>query len=214
MRIPDANTSESESSDEEENGVVTPETGQETVSDLSTGSPVGSGLEDKDGDVISIDNIGEVTPRSWEHKKQVHEMCLILQMTFPTHSMSLLRDPNVWIGDTRVTANTCFDKTGCTNKRENNALSLGIEGKATGCISECDIPGIICDKHGNEIQSVTVTNCRNNPKANFNLLSLTKLLKDGWQMAGDDESITMSKGPTSIKFDIVIPTQNGAIYAT
>ena len=68
---------------------------------------------------------------------------------------------------------------------------MGIEGKASKCHSEVDIPGTICDKYGNEVQNVTLKKCRYNPKSNFNLLSLTKLLMDGWIMTGDQNVIVM-----------------------
>jgi len=90
---------------------------------------------------------------------------------------------------------------------------MGIEGKASKCHSEVDIPGIICDKYGNEVQEVTLRKCRYNPNANFNLLSLTKLLMDGWKMTGDNNAIVMRKGDCEIRFDIVIKTETGAIYA-
>ena len=126
----------------------------------------------------------------------------------------MLRDPNIFIGDTGATADVTHDKTGCINETENGALSVGIEGEASKCVSQVDLPGIICDKHGNEKLHVTLKKMRFNPKANFNLLSLTKLIMDGWKMTGDEEAIVMRKGGAEIRFDIVIKTERGAIFAT
>ena len=67
------------------------------------------------------------------------------------------------------------DKTGCINEQENGALSVGIEGEASRCVSQVDLHGIICNKHGNEKQQVTLRKMRYNPKANFNLLRLMKI---------------------------------------
>jgi len=106
------------------------------------------------------------------------------------------------------------DKTGCINEQENSSLSVGIEGEASRCVSQVDLPGIICDRHGNEKQHITLKKMRYNPKANFNLLSLTKLLMDGWTMTGDANAIVMRKGSSEIRFDIVIKTERGAIFAT
>jgi len=86
------------------------------------------------------------------------------------------------------------DKTGCINEQENSALSIGIEGEASRCVSQADLPGIICDRHGNEKQQITLRKMRHNSKANINLLSLTKLLMDGWTMTGDANAIMMGKG--------------------
>ena len=76
---------------------------------------------------------------------------------------------------------------------------MGINGKASKCHSEVDIPGIICDKYGNEVQETTLRKCRYNPNANFNLLSLTKLPMDGWKMNGDNNAIVMRKGDCKIQ---------------
>ena len=66
-------------------------------------------------------------------------------------------------------------------------------------MSQVDLPGIICDKHGNEKQHVTLKKARYIPKANFNMLSLTKLLMNGWEMSGDADVIVMRKGSAQIR---------------
>jgi hypothetical protein len=38
------------------------------------------------------------------------------------------------------------------------------------------------------------------------------LQREGWKMVGDYSSITMTKGDMKVCFDIVIPTDKGAIY--
>ena len=79
------------------------------------------------------------------------ELELVSQQSFPTNSLSLLRDHTIFIGDAGATADVTHDKTGCINEQENHALSVGIEGEASKCACQVDLPGIICDKHGNEI---------------------------------------------------------------
>ena len=53
---------------------------------------------------------------------------LVYQQSFPTSSLSLLQDPNIFIGDAGATADVTHDKTECINEQENSALSVGIEG--------------------------------------------------------------------------------------
>jgi len=142
------------------------------------------------------------------------ELGLVSHQSFPRSSLSLLRDHNVFIGDTGVTAGVTHDKTECINEQENNVLSSGIEGEVSKCASQVDLPGIICDEHGNELQHVTLKKMRQNPKANFNLLSLTKLFMDGWTMNRDANAIVMRQGSAEIRFDIVIKTERGAIFST
>ena len=52
-----------------------------------------------------------------------------------------------------------------------------------------------------------------NRKHNFNLLSLTLMMQDGWIMSGNKEEITVTKDGMKISFDIVMPTNTGAVYA-
>ena len=47
---------------------------------------------------------------------------------------------------------------------------------------------------------------------NYNMYSITRMMKTGWKMTGDAESIQLSKDGVIIKFDIVIPTAKGCIF--
>ena len=40
----------------------------------------------------------------------------------------------------------------------------------------------------------------------YNMYIITRMMKAGWEMTGDAESIQRSKDGVIIKFDIVIPT--------
>ena len=45
------------------------------------------------------------------------------------------------------------------------------------------------------------------------LVQFVKMLRSGWKMSGDEfASITMKRGAMVIKFDIIIPTKNEALY--
>ncbi len=58
--------------------------------------------------------------------------------------------------------------------------------------------------------------CSFSTKHNFNLLSMSKLIhKQGWKIVqGDKTLIRMENGKGDvINFDIVVPTEKGAIYA-
>ena len=39
------------------------------------------------------------------------------------------------------------------------------------------------------------------------------MMKSGWKMTGDAKNITMQNNQHVIRFDIVIPTRHGAVYA-
>ncbi len=70
-------------------------------------------------------------------------------------------------------------------------------------------------KDGSSGIKVTLTDVNYNNRYNFNLVSLTKLLRKGWcAMKGDKTGITIgNKNGDEIKFDIVNPTVCRAIFA-
>jgi hypothetical protein len=54
-----------------------------------------------------------------------------------------------------------------------------------------------------------------NEKANFNLLSLSRLLKEGWTISRGDATIieVRNAGGATIRFDIVVDMPKGAVFA-
>ena len=72
-------------------------------------------------------------------------------LTFPT-DQSFLSDPNVWIADTAATVHTTPHSQGAVNKRDatrEDSITVG-NGSSESASKIADIPGIMCDKHGNE----------------------------------------------------------------
>ena len=78
-----------------------------------------------------------------------------------------------------------------------------------------DLPGQFIGKDGSSGMKATLTEVNYNPKYNFNLLSLTRLLMNGWRItSGDKTGITIkSENGSEITFNIVILTVRGAIFA-
>ena len=88
---------------------------------------------------------------------------------------------------------------------------------ANGSISKTenliDIPNWLCAKNGNKPQRSRMTNVKHLSNAAYILFSLTKRLRNGKKMKGNEDSITITKGDCELKFDICIPAPKGAIYA-
>ena len=51
------------------------------------------------------------------------------------------------------------------------------------------------------------------PTGKLNLFSVTKLLKEGWNLRGDSEKVILTSDNKTITFDIVIPTTKGLLFA-
>ncbi len=74
--------------------------------------------------------------------------------------------------------------------------------------------GSICDKEGNIIYgSSTLRDAVHVKQGAYNLLSLTKMVKDGWELYGNTEKMQLKKGGIAITFDIKICTPKGVLFA-
>ena len=51
------------------------------------------------------------------------------------------------------------------------------------------------------------------PQGKFNLFSVTKLMKQGWTLNGDKNSLSLQKNGQKLTFDIEIPTPKGMLFA-
>ena len=79
-----------------------------------------------------------------------------------------------------------------------------------------DVPGHFMTHNGKVGLRAVLKDCSYNAQNNFNLLSLLRLIhKQGWKVTkGDETGIkVVHEGRSMIIFDIVIPTEKGAIYA-
>ena len=70
-----------------------------------------------------------------------------------------------------------------------------------------DIDCVHCDKHGNEKFEMMLTDVCHMEGISLNLRSISRVLKQGWNIATTKESIVMNKGALKICFHIIIPTK-------
>ena len=77
-----------------------------------------------------------------------------------------------------------------------------------------DLLGIFVNNDGTLGLRGTLMEVNYSPKMNFNLLSLMRLLRNGWSItSGDETGIKVMKDGNVIAFDIMIPTSLGCIFA-
>ena len=175
----------------------------------------GSSSYEYDGDneisTASTDYFSDTTsnPSNFEFLLAAVERPLRLQ--FPDNH-AILQSPNVWIADTGASNHTSFTQQGGINIRPSAQKIRGITGKANAATTCFDAPCTHTDKYGEEICQVKLRGVTYIPDSNFNLCSLSKLLNSGWEMSGTEDKIVMTKGDTSLEFDIKISTHEGAIF--
>jgi hypothetical protein len=103
-----------------------------------------------------------------------------VQMQFPM-VLKLVEHPNVWVGDTGTSCNSTPHKEGIEGMHQ-LTNGIGIEngnGSLSKVTASGEIPGMVCDKTGNEVTPVKLEDVRLTPGNKFNLLSISKLLKEG-----------------------------------
>ena len=138
----------------------------------------------------------------------------VKKMGFP-EQLALLKDPNVWIADTAATVHSTPCTIGLKNVREATqceAITMGNGAKEQASMVG-DLPGMLCDKHGNQIGRGVLQQVKIIQNGQFNLFSISKMMKQGWELSGSQKEMVISKGKNRIVFDIVIPTTEGVLYA-
>jgi len=124
----------------------------------------------------------------------------------------ILKDPNIWIGDSGATSDSTFNDMRMQSCKETKSSVTMGNGKLIHPKKIGDIAVTIHNKNGNEISDAKMTDVAYIPEANFNLFSITRRLRQGFKLGGDKNSIWLEKSDKKIVFDIVIPTPKGAIY--
>lgn len=130
------------------------------------------------------------------------------------YGMSDLKENDVlFVADSGATSHTTYSYRGTINKRENDVECLGATGEGIKT-SLVDLPGQFIEEDGQLGLETLLTDVHVNETYNFNLLSLTRLIMNGWEISGRKDCIIATKGDMMIKFDIVIKTASGgALFA-
>jgi hypothetical protein len=106
-----------------------------------------------------------------------------------------LNDPSVWIGDTGATTHNTAYIVDMVNHRTATAADhiVGVTGPPAKAKTIVDIPCQVVA--GGAVQHFKLTDVAFVPNSRYNLFSLTKLMKNGWNMSGSaGTGIVMSKG--------------------
>jgi hypothetical protein len=136
------------------------------------------------------------------------------KLSFPK-MIELLSDPNVFVADSGSSAHSTGHKHGFKNldTKDLGAPFVQPNGSEVVPSGRGDLPVTVCDQHGNALQDVILADVKYIKGQHFNLISTTKLQRDGWIPGGNETASWFTKGDERIKFDIMIPTADGCIFA-
>jgi hypothetical protein len=90
---------------------------------------------------------------------------------------------------------------------------MGANGKTEKTENIGKLRGTFCDKFGSKVIDITLEDVHYVPNQAINLFSLTKAMKNGWTVHGNDDEISILKGDLKINFDIKIPTAKGFLMS-
>ena len=125
-------------------------------------------------------------------------------------TLQALNSPNMWIRDTGATKHSTKHKQGGINSRPSTSKTRGISGKAIKPSMEVDLPGMYCDKNGDDQFAVKLRDVDVIPESHYNLISVTKLMEEGHKVTGNKkDGLSVEKGGRIIKFDIRVETPKG-----
>jgi hypothetical protein len=127
-------------------------------------------------------------------------------------TLQALNSPNMWISDTGGTRHSTKYKQGGIDSRPSARRTRGIYGQAIKPSMEVDLPGMYCDKKGNNQFAVKLQDVDVIPESHYNRISLTKLTDEGHKVIGNTkDGLSVKKGGWVIKFDIRVETPKGVL---
>ena len=128
--------------------------------------------------------------------------------------MDVINHEELWIGDTGASTHMTFTGKGMSNLKAcstEERIVMGNGEKATTSHLG-DIEGQLISKNGEKEGTIKLQEVSYSPNVQFNLLSITKLLKQGWQLGASAEAMTIKKNVKVLKIDYIINTHKGMLF--
>jgi len=199
-----------------------PELEQRGEDSISTENETMSNLMEWDDAAIASEVSDEPENKASNEPKSVapneerdkHETETILPNFEIPSDFKILLSPEIWIADTGATVHNTPHEQGIENKKQPSAtdhVTVG-NGQKMQPATVGDIKGTITSKEGVALMNVTLKNVLHTPTSQYNLLSVTKLMSEGWKLSGDSNRMAMKKKNNEINFDIIIRTKRGKLF--
>ena len=141
-------------------------------------------------------------------------LCSVDRAKFSESERHKLSDPNIVIADTGASVNVSGSAKGLVNKRtarEGVTVMMG-NGQAHSPDAVGDVKVTQFGRDGTQGKNLLWKDVHISKHFEYNLLSVTKYMKEGWNLTGTETEMTLTKGETVLKFDILIKTGQGNLY--
>lgn len=90
---------------------------------------------------------------------------------------------------------------------------MAFDGNVMKITQIYDMAGMTRNADGKDVAKLTISGINHVPGARFNLFSGPYAVSQGWKFFGDSSGVTLTKGQAVLKFDLLIPTGAGYLYA-
>jgi hypothetical protein len=113
---------------------------------------------------------------------------------------------DIWIADTGATCDISPHMYGAQNVQEDSNNIVFVDGNQ----HKTSLKVNVCRWLGNDqTHAVKMSDIVYAPTAKYNMFSLTKCLKQGWHLRGDESKIELYNHDFTVTFNIKIPMKNG-----
>jgi hypothetical protein len=126
-----------------------------------------------------------------------------------------LTDPDVWIADTGATVHSTANMAYVNNWEPNtsNTVFSWVMVKKEKVTKIGKVEGISKDKDGINQGNIISSDVMFLPNGKYNLISETKVMKNGWKLEGNSNHIKLKKDDKKFVFNIKINTSRGVSFA-
>jgi hypothetical protein len=126
-----------------------------------------------------------------------------------------LTDPDLWIADTGATVQSTANIAYANNWEPNTSNTVVVmgNGKKEKVTKIGKIEGSAKDKDGINQGNIILSDVMFLPNGKYNLISVTKVMKNGWKLEGDSNHFKLKKDKKEFVFNIKINTSRGILFA-
>jgi hypothetical protein len=126
----------------------------------------------------------------------------------------LLTNSNLWIADTGATVHSTSNKSLSSDWVEENdtVIAMG-NGQKEDAVFKGSVKGVAMDSNGKLQVNIILSDVMYIPNGRYNLISITKIMKQGWKLEGNGDELSLSHGNKKLTFNKKIHTAKGLLYA-
>jgi hypothetical protein len=145
-------------------------------------------------------------------------LCFVTQLQeegSDTTVKDMMSDDELFFLDSAASYSTTNSARGMVDKvmASDDDAAICANGGLSSPDSFGNLPVTICDKHGTELQAITLSSVAYVPTSPFNLISTGDKAKSGWTTVIKQNEAYMTKGGLKVVFDIVVDTKHGRLFA-